>query len=159
MGDIGYICCGLRFLLYISLETESGAFTTQTSELSGRLLLWLFSPKQDQPKAKPGQTTKRQPHHKWKIGKIKFLVLFFGCSLLGISVPRPGNEPGPQQWNCQVLTTRTPGNSLPCLFGGRTQDVVSNFSWHSRWISLCIFNAPVRYLNCIWLCHCTETND
>ena len=33
----------------------------------------------------------------------------------GISVPRPGIEPRPQQWKCQVLTMRTPGNSLGIL--------------------------------------------
>ena len=39
---------------------------------------------------------------------------FFGhaTGLVGILVPRPGIEPGPQQWKCWLLTTGPPGNSL-----------------------------------------------
>ena len=34
----------------------------------------------------------------------------------GISVPRPGIEPGPRQWKPRILTTRPPGNSFVLLF-------------------------------------------
>ena len=44
-------------------------------------------------------------------------ILFFfffwpHCTVCGILVHQPGNEPGPQQWKHWVLTTGLPGNSL-----------------------------------------------
>ena len=45
---------------------------------------------------------------------LTLLIVFFGCFFFfsfglmacGISVPWPGIEPRPQQWKCQILTTR-----------------------------------------------------
>ena len=39
-----------------------------------------------------------------------FLFLPVPCGLRDLS-PCSGTEPGPQQWKCQILTTRPPGNS------------------------------------------------
>ena len=38
---------------------------------------------------------------------------FFGCAmcLIGSKFPDKGQNPGPQQWKCQVLTTKLPGSS------------------------------------------------
>ena len=46
-----------------------------------------------------------------------FCFCFFGRTMAcGISVPRPGIEPGPRQWEHEVLTTGPPANSyLPCF--------------------------------------------
>ena len=43
---------------------------------------------------------------------VVFCLFVFFCIACQISVPWPGIEPGPQQWKCQVLTARPPGNSL-----------------------------------------------
>ena len=51
---------------------------------------------------------------------IIFIYLFFGrghaVAWCGISVPRPGIEPGPQWWNHWALTTGPPGNSWALFF-------------------------------------------
>ena len=48
-----------------------------------------------------------------------FLLLLFlpHCTVCRILVPRPGIEPRPQKWKCQVLTTELPENSHNFLFG------------------------------------------
>ena len=38
------------------------------------------------------------------------------CTARRILVPRPGTEPGPQQWKHRVLTTGPPGNCLKLIF-------------------------------------------
>ena len=48
-------------------------------------------------------TTERLPFH-------------FTSRLLGFSFPNQGLNPGSWQWKCCVLTTRSPGNSLPIFF-------------------------------------------
>ena len=47
-----------------------------------------------------------------------FLFFFFWLhhSACGLLVSRPGSEPRPGQWKCQVLTTGLPGNSQQMLF-------------------------------------------
>ena len=43
--------------------------------------------------------------------------IFWPCRTdCGISVPQPGMEPGPQPWQCRILTSRPPGNSFRSLF-------------------------------------------
>ena len=43
-------------------------------------------------------------------GIVVFGFFWPHCIVCGILVPRPGIEPGPQQWERQILTTRLPGN-------------------------------------------------
>ena len=40
-----------------------------------------------------------------------FVIFFFCHAACGILVPHPGIGPGPQLWNCWVLTAEMPGNS------------------------------------------------
>ena len=45
------------------------------------------------------------------VAVLLFFVFWPHCTVCGILVPWPGIEPGPQQWERQVLTTGSPGNS------------------------------------------------
>ena len=49
----------------------------------------------------------------WCQVHIYFFLFFFWlcCVACGVSVPHPGIEPRPQQWEPRILTTRQPGNS------------------------------------------------
>lgn len=57
-------------------------------------------------------------------GKWGFFVCFLFCFVsswcavawLGISVPRPGTEPGPQWWKHHILTPRPLGNSFSSYY-------------------------------------------
>ena len=42
-------------------------------------------------------------------------IYWLSCTAWVISVPWPGTEPGPGQWKCRAMTTRSPGNSLNIL--------------------------------------------
>ena len=57
----------------------------------------------------------------------------------GISVPRPGIEPGLQWWKCQIITTRPPGPSRHLLYGSYIRSLhpfsVSNMTFTSENIS------------------------
>ena len=56
---------------------------------------------------------KAKPSNNRATENMNFIYFFFWpCHVVfGILVPRPGIEPGPQQWKYGVLTTGPPGNS------------------------------------------------
>ena len=60
-----------------------------------------------------------------------YCFCFFAGAWCGISVPKPGIEPGPQPWKRQVLTTRPPGNSL--TFGCFNSQLFSKVNYIVRY--------------------------
>ena len=45
-----------------------------------------------------------------------FFLPWYALAWYGISISKPGIEPRLQQRTCQILTTRSPGNSFKCIF-------------------------------------------
>ena len=73
-----------------------------------------------------GTFTHRDASHHWRWALLGFplpsfppslylCVYWLSCAAWAVSVPWPGTEPGPGQWKCRAITTRSPGNSLNIL--------------------------------------------
>ena len=66
------------------------------------------------------------------------LFIFWLChAACGVSVPQPGTEPGPLQWQYQILTTRPPGNSSPT-----PSFLILSKNFTAKWTETTFLNGP-----------------
>ena len=72
-----------------------------------------------------------------------FLFLAVPCGLRDLS-SCSRTEPGPQQWTCQILTTRSPGNSLSCLHFSHSVFVKMTLKRRSERSILCLEHLPLE---------------
>ena len=96
--------CGLQQLWFLGSGAHRASLLRGTWDLPGSGI-GLTSP------ALTGRFFTTEPPGKTLIFLFTFFFFFFGCVVCGILV-RSGITPRPPQWDCQVLITGPPGNSL-----------------------------------------------